>query len=337
MSGFPILDLVVGMIFIFFLLSVICSSAIEIVLSILRARAKILSEWAVQIFDKEITKLDGSRVRLGQSILDHCAVTALSKPGKAPSYVDAKNFIAALLDKITFDANHPNKIAKEIDEVITSLENTELLSTEIKRSLLTFANDVKKAPEVIQDKISALELFKQKAEGWYDSSMDRLTGALKRRYITGSTLILATILTVLMNADSLAIAKYLYSNPEARARLAAKSYAAAGDPAFLQRSATVDLSRTDSMRLDTLKKVLSLSLQNAREANAALAEEVPLGWKGFKWSEVNVINTLAKVTGLLTTILAIFMGAPFWFDMLNKLANLRSTGPKPPSSTNPGK
>ncbi len=33
------------------------------------------------------------------------------------------------------------------------------------------------------------------------------------------------------------------------------------------------------------------------------------------------------------SILAVFMGAPFWFDILNKIANLRGTGPKPPSPT----
>ena len=34
----------------------------------------------------------------------------------------------------------------------------------------------------------------------------------------------------------------------------------------------------------------------------------------------------SKITGLLVTILAIMMGAPFWFDLLNKISNLRGTG-----------
>ena len=43
MSGFPILDLVVGIIFVYFLLSIICSSAIEIILTGMKARATIRS------------------------------------------------------------------------------------------------------------------------------------------------------------------------------------------------------------------------------------------------------------------------------------------------------
>jgi hypothetical protein len=40
MGGFPILDLVVGIIFIYFLLSIICSSAVEITLSANKIRAR---------------------------------------------------------------------------------------------------------------------------------------------------------------------------------------------------------------------------------------------------------------------------------------------------------
>jgi hypothetical protein len=41
-----------------------------------------------------------------------------------------------------------------------------------------------------------------------------------------------------------------------------------------------------------------------------------------------------KILGLLVTVLAISLGAPFWFDLLNRLVNLRSTG-KPPDPRRP--
>ncbi len=82
MSGFSIIDLVVGMIFIFFMLSIISSSAVEIVLTVLRARAKILQQWLFIIFDKTIKQPDGTSLKLGQAIMDDCTVTALSGAGK---------------------------------------------------------------------------------------------------------------------------------------------------------------------------------------------------------------------------------------------------------------
>jgi len=41
---------------------------------------------------------------------------------------------------------------------------------------------------------------------------------------------------------------------------------------------------------------------------------------------------LAKLGGLATTIAAVALGAPFWFDLLNKIVNLRLSGQKPPDS-----
>jgi hypothetical protein len=68
-----------------------------------------------------------------------------------------------------------------------------------------------------------------------------------------------------------------------------------------------------------------------------LANDIPIGWKSSVNTKISPVGVLTKITGLLATILAIFMGAPFWFDLLNKIANLRGTGAKPASSTSPDK
>src|SRR5690348_11299338 len=129
MSGFPILDLVVGVIFIFFLLSIICSSIVEIILTARRIRATVLEKWLLSIFDTEITNAQNEKIPLGQAIMDHCALTALSPKRKAPSYIDAKNFVAAALDKIAAYSKVVNP--KSIDEIIQSLESTSALSDEL--------------------------------------------------------------------------------------------------------------------------------------------------------------------------------------------------------------
>jgi hypothetical protein len=40
-----------------------------------------------------------------------------------------------------------------------------------------------------------------------------------------------------------------------------------------------------------------------------------------------------NLIGWTMSAFAIMMGAPFWFDLLNKFVNVRNAGPKPPSST----
>jgi hypothetical protein len=45
-------------------------------------------------------------------------------------------------------------------------------------------------------------------------------------------------------------------------------------------------------------------------------------WSYFKW-------LFQKIVGLLFTTIAIALGAPFWFDTLSKISNLRAAGPAP--------
>ena len=43
---------------------------------------------------------------------------------------------------------------------------------------------------------------------------------------------------------------------------------------------------------------------------------------------LGVGSWLIKLLGLLITVLALSLGAPFWFDALTKLGSLRQAGPK---------
>jgi hypothetical protein len=43
----------------------------------------------------------------------------------------------------------------------------------------------------------------------------------------------------------------------------------------------------------------------------------------------------SKLLGLLITALAVSLGAPFWFDLLNKVMNIRGTGQKPEEKSLP--
>jgi hypothetical protein len=336
MSGFPIVDLVVGMIFIYFLLSIICSSAVEMILTGLEVRAKILGKWLRKIFDKEITQPDGKVVTLGQAIIEHCAVTALSRPGKAPSYIDAKNFTSSLLEKLTYNPNDPKSVATNISEVITAIENATVLSTELQRALLGYAYEARDSYAAFSDKtVTEIQYFRAKVENWFDTSMDRISGTFKKNYCRPVTFIIAIITAGALNADSIAIAKYLYSNPQARTNIAAQATKAVQDSnnVYLQRIKQMRATREDSVTLAMVQNNIKASMANISEANAALNDFIPLGWKGMSKATISPYKVITKITGLLATVLAIFMGAPFWFDLLNKIANLRGTGPKPASST----
>jgi hypothetical protein len=54
------------------------------------------------------------------------------------------------------------------------------------------------------------------------------------------------------------------------------------------------------------------------------------GWRHPNWSSL-----LAKLLGLLLTTFALSLGAPFWFDMLNKVINIRAAGRAPATTPAP--
>jgi hypothetical protein len=341
MSGLTIIDLIAGMIFIYFLLSIICSSVVEIALTYVNARSTLLAEWLTGIFDKPV-KEGSNTVSLGQAIMDHCAVTVLSGKGKAPSYIDAKNFAAALIEKLTYDPNDPNSIAMDVETLINKIEQTTALSTELKRVLLNYAYEARgKYQEITAKTSSEVELFKHKIENWYDTSMDRLTGDLKRRYSRPFTMIVAIVAVLLLNADSINIAKYLYSDPDARTAIATQAYKAAADSTQIFNARIAAMKNANDTTAKQLQNTLQSGLDNINQAKAALEENLPLGWTTTYFKTLfpkgnfmsGILGLLAKITGLAATVFAVMMGAPFWFDLLNKVANLRGTGQKPASSS----
>jgi hypothetical protein len=59
-----------------------------------------------------------------------------------------------------------------------------------------------------------------------------------------------------------------------------------------------------------------------------------LGWHGDVFYDANKkpwawTKWLERVIGWLLTLLAISLGAPFWFDILNKIVNIRFAGKSP--------
>jgi len=64
-------------------------------------------------------------------------------------------------------------------------------------------------------------------------------------------------------------------------------------------------------------------------ADAALAtlNELPIGWQPFPPS------VFGAVCGWIITAVSVLFGAPFWFDLLQRMVNLRGTGKKPDEQT----
>jgi len=172
--------------------------------------------------------------------------------------------------------------------------------------------------------------------------MDRISGTMKVKYARRFTFVSAIVITLLLNADTIEISKYLYNSPDARAKIAAKAYETSTDETMRQdmnriRQRATVLDDTTKLTIDQLNDSLKAKIDAINQANAALKESIPLGWTRSEFTaqmdaEDWIAFVLTKLVGMAVTVIAIMMGAPFWFDVLNKISNLRGNGNKPQES-----
>jgi len=302
MFGSGIIDLAIGVILVYLFLSLICSVITEWISKKLEMRAKNLEEG--------IRSLLSDPAGTGHSLkfFDHPLIKGLSKNGRKPSYVPSSLFALALMDIIA--PSDPTKGSRTIADLRTGVSNLPKELRKTTSSLLDGAEgNLKKARENF--------------EKWFDEAMDRVSGWYKRE---SKKIIFACALavTLILNADTISITKTLFRDPTIRAGLVATAQEIAKKPTNnnLQENQTnIGLVKEEMNRLH-------FPLGWTRDSVAAL------GWtkEPFHiWS--TLWETLIKALGLFLTGLAVSLGAPFWFDMLNKFINLRAAGTKPEKMT----
>jgi hypothetical protein len=166
-------------------------------------------------------------------------------------------------------------------------------------------------------------------ENWYNDHMDRVSGWYKR-HVAWFTIIAGAFLVLLLNINTITIGRALYSNSVIGSAVAT----AAGNhpPCTTADSTCLGRLQTD------LATVAQAGLPIGWATVAACAGARPAcNWWQARGITSTTGNTawqiLLVVVGFLITIVALTPGARFWFDLLGKLGTLRSTGPKPTSSS----
>src|SRR5438094_857337 len=96
MFGSAIVEVVVGLAFVYFILSVIASHINEMIAGLLN--------WRAADLERGIRKLLADVPELADSVWKHGLVSGLGgKPGRAPSYVPSSNFAVALIATLAAD------------------------------------------------------------------------------------------------------------------------------------------------------------------------------------------------------------------------------------------
>jgi hypothetical protein len=175
---------------------------------------------------------------------------------------------------------------------------------------------------------SALERAQADVERYFNFAMERVSGWYKRR-VQFFILILAALVTIIFNVDTIAIIENLMNAPIARAALVDQATTTVqngeeGTSTTDQTSGFAQLDELQGLGLEigwnecTLPG-FAIPAGSTVECVLSIQERSTFGW----W--------ISKFGGLAITIAAASLGAPFWFDVLNKIVNLRLSGQRPKS------
>jgi len=306
MFGSVMLDVLIGLVLVYLLLSLMCSAAREVLAGMTRARSTMLAAGIRELLRNDIVLI--------RAFYEHPQIWSLYRGDydtavrtrALPSYIPSRSFAMALLDIAARGRDASSPIQSSPEGSVLSVQN-------VRRNIGNLGNPFvqRVVLSALDGSDGTLERACTGVESWFNSAMDRVSGRYKKE-TQRLLFVVGVVLAVALDVNTIAIGRQLYRDPARREAAVAMATGVAKEGA--PRLAA------DSQALRAVQRLDSLGL--------------PESWRGITvtgmWpgpSEWKAIGTYAASSwfGWLITAFAISFGAPFWFDTLGKLIAIRST------------
>ena len=334
MLGSVILESAIGTLFVILLVSVACTAINELIARLTDLRARHLRDGIGRMLadDKELSKL----------FYKHPLIKEISQTSafvwfRLDSVPIVKNIVAVIRNSMSklgesgfnasFNAGKAILSVKGgfwagLKQILTGLVKSEpwaklpahIPSEVFSAVILDLDHHLKTRIETkTQFTSQALKGRLQDAdsiEAWFDQMMSQVGGWYTRSMQSMSWMI-ALVLAFALNADMVTVAQEMYRQPALRAAVTDTAVK------YVQDKPADDP--------DAEKRLLAVKEQLNKL-------QIPLGWKVQAVDMAGVLREVMaqldvmKVLRLLLSSALFTLGAPFWFDLLSKLVNLRSYG-----------
>jgi hypothetical protein len=355
-----VLDVVIGLVFIYLLYSLLVTIIQEMIATVFNFRAKILQRAIVRMLEDEekfksafssLTHLFRSKGNisgkhsLSFDFYNHPLIKFLAenKRHNAPAYIDKETFSKVLTDLLRGEKVKPGD--NIIPLIQQSLDDKKIKwgTSGIGDQTLSYLNSL------WADANCDVMKFRRFLEDWFEETMERTTGWYKRhtRFIV---FMLGLAIVILFNVDTIKIVNKLEKDPKIREQLVLQADAFSKAHPDLDREIILMKSKngsvqkqgsladsteinqkavsTDIAQFELLKKeeerlydrADSLVRIDIGKTNGLMG----LGWQSSSFKSVTLLGLGRSLLGWLITAIAVSLGAPFWFDLLNKLMRLRS-------------
>ncbi len=400
-----VLDVFIGLIFIYLLYSLLATVLMELISRWFNLRARMLMKGLRRMLEDHVDAKGNwfqkttlynyiadifiniqrffvpfkKREKLVRRFYDQPSIKYLGedKSFSKPGYLEAYNFsstIVQMLRTSRYDGSTNNE--------------SELIKNSLDSNLLNITPEtLSHLQNLFADARQDAYGFRARLEQWFDETMQRANGWYKRQTQI-ILLVLGFIMAWQFNVDTIAISKILLKDKKVREQLVELAISKKdnyGEMIDSVKSITTKTTRnflTDSTEVTVDSVVINNQgtyLDSAYKFLREDAQEVQhlLGLKRQYSIDINCTEMIRSFDSLIITVkdeklkavlektkqesidnckiklpankyqrngflmfigwlltaFAISLGAPFWFDMLNKIVKLRSSGPRPPLGT----
>ena len=312
----PILDTAISLVFIYFLLSTLVTSVTELVNYLTRSRGKML-EFALQ----EVLN-DRFNHNYAELLYTHPQLDLLKqKQSSLPDHLGAPQFTTGVMDLIGMQADRVTFVQDEASGIIREhvLRNPDALQRF--KDGLTKMNysDLKVLLQSFVDQsggdTATLDGLRTRMENWYNAYMEEV-GAWFRRKVRRFIILASVMVTVALNVDSIRLVRDLYRDDALR------------EPLIAAAIAQVEKGTPGAPAGDAAEQMKHIK----RQLKEIESFQLPLGWQVDKatgrikaGNQFNSKRILATLLGYAFTVVALTMGAPFWFQAMQRLLALRRT------------
>ena len=372
MLNSSILDIVIGLVFIYLLYSLMTTLIQEIIASNFGFRAKILERAVFRMLEDEnkfnskfrsilyLFKKSGNgglRNSASHEFYEHPLIKFLGEDncrGK-PSYINKETFSKVIIDLLRGDQVKPGDDINGLIQKALDAKTTNWGSAKISKETVSYLNSI------WADANGDIAKFKDYLEKWFEETMDRATGWYKR-HTQFILFFVGFAIAIAFNVDTLKIVNKLEKDPKLREQIVQQADVFVQDNPNLDtelvkqeiaykkslaesRNAdqAMDKNNTGTYIEDSLKLVQYQLLKARRDtllnrAESLIQEDIKnvhhslgLEWESYECDSSMLGCILLSIVGWTLTALALSLGAPFWFDLLNRLMKLRASVATPTS------
>lgn len=333
------LDIALGMVFVYLIFSLCVTALNEFVAAVFSSRARWLRRGIGALLAIPETKPDEGKDAVKALNVDDVYrspfISALGRgPWKslqlrfAPSYVPPWTLVQGMLDAADQSADKAFGTFAQVKDAVAKLPDRSPIKVTLQDLIARADNDLGKLQGLVEE---WFKTFENQLTAWYRQ---------KTQYVLVG---LSLMLAVAMNLDTLAMVRVLSSDTKTRAALAEQGFKAAQANSS---TAILDLAPLKSAQdalanakakggtAEELRKLqdsvdrelTELDKKAGQLVDTLAATGLPMGWKELNFAALSTADQLRKVLGWLLTAFALSLGAPFWFDLLQKLSSIRSVG-----------